>query len=119
MYLLSLAWVNCDAVRALIIGLVLQAVIVMVFVYTKVGIVDEIIIFKLCLEFGALVGLTDMFRGVLLTVTGLRIDENPLVWLVDLNMETSCLWVSFYVRHGCIDHIYSAVFHLYVVIFPS
>ena len=79
MYLFSLAWVNCDAMCALVIGLVLYAVIVMVFVDTKAGIVDEIIIFKLCLEFGALVGLTDMFRGVLLTVTDLRIYENPLV----------------------------------------
>ena len=99
MYLFSLAWVNGDAMRALIIGLVLHAMIVMVFVDTKARIVDEIIIFKLCLEFGALVSLADMFRGVLLTMTDLRIYENLLVRLVDLNMETSCLRVSFYVWH--------------------
>ena len=45
MYLLSLAWVYCDAMRALVVGMVLHAVIVMVFVDTKVGIYDKIIIF--------------------------------------------------------------------------
>ena len=79
MYLFNLAWVNCDAVRALVIGLVLHAVIVMVFVGTEVGIDDKIIIFKLCLEFWALVDLTDGVWGVLLTVTDLRIDKYPLV----------------------------------------
>ena len=48
MYLFNLARVNCDAVRALVIGLVLHAMIVMVFVGTEVGIDDKIIIFKLC-----------------------------------------------------------------------
>ena len=44
MYLFSLSWVNCDAVRALIIGLMLHAVIVMVFVGTKIWIDDKVII---------------------------------------------------------------------------
>ena len=57
----------------------LHAVVVMVFVETNVGIDDEIIIFKLWLKFGALVDLTDMLRGVLLTITDLRIDKHPLV----------------------------------------
>ena len=48
MYLFNLAWVNCDAVRALVICLVLHAMIVMVFVGTEVGVDDKIIIFKLC-----------------------------------------------------------------------